>query len=253
MSKKNILKSLLLAVAFVVSTIPVYGDSYQPLEKSIMEKMIKSTVQVGIFTSKKPFTDKGASVKLEILATGAFISPDGLVVTNKHVTENIKKYEKKKLFVKIAIKLYNSESTWVECKVVKEGANTDAAFLTPGKSVKPPDYLFTTQNVTLGEQLYTFGHPYNHFNTFNTGFVVEFAKAKEDNKDPFISVTGKENIKEILMNIRLAPGSSGSPVVNIKGELVGIIEAVTYPTDFNFYTYIVPSKCILKELEGLKL
>jgi serine protease Do len=81
----------------------------------------------------------------------------------------------------------------------------DATNLTP---LKP-----TTVSPRVGEMVFAFGHPWGQRNTVTRGIVSALVHAHNRRGD---------KLPVVRSDVPLAPGNSGGPLVNAKGEVVGI-------------------------------
>jgi serine protease Do len=81
----------------------------------------------------------------------------------------------------------------------------DATALTPLKPVSVPP--------RVGEMVFAFGHPWGQRNTVTRGIVSALVHAHNRRGD---------RLPVVRSDVPLAPGNSGGPLVNAKGEVVGI-------------------------------
>ncbi len=81
----------------------------------------------------------------------------------------------------------------------------DATGLTPLKPVPAPP--------RVGEMVFAFGHPWGQRNTVTRGIVSALVHAHNRRG---------ETLPVVRSDTPLAPGNSGGPLVNVKGEVVGI-------------------------------
>lgn len=154
------------------------------------------------------FTEKGIE-KLG-LGTGIIATTNGYIVTNRHVSGD--------KFSNCYVTLENG-STY-DAKVVWADETLDLSIvkinLTGLKAVKFGD----SNSVKAGEPVYAIGNPigYEFERTVTSGIIS--AKSR--------TIKFIENNKEVLMSdliqtdATINPGNSGGPLINIKGEVIGI-------------------------------
>lgn len=159
-------------------------------EKLAIEGM-KSTVTVGAFTATKP---RGGS--------GVIISQDGYIITNHHVVKNSKD---------ITITLTNGDK--YEAKIIGMDQKTDIALLKI--DVNFPLYaarLGNSDNVLVGTWVMAVGAPFGLVNSVSVGVV--------SGKKRGFNLGAYDNY--IQTDASINPGSSGGPLFNLNGEVIGI-------------------------------
>ncbi|MCM2281489.1 MAG: trypsin-like peptidase domain-containing protein [Bdellovibrionaceae bacterium] len=144
----------------------------------------------------------------QALGTGFLIRADGLIVTNNHVIENADV---------ITVSLDPNTKEEFEAKVVGRDARTDIALIKiESKRPLPVAPLGTSSNVQVGEWVAAFGNPYGHAHTMTKGIVSAIGREiSELNRFPFIQTDASIN-----------PGNSGGPLVNTRGEVIGVNTAI---------------------------
>lgn len=207
-------------------------------EESVITKVIEQTlpsvVTVGIsktissqdffqidpFNSFSPFKRvPGQQKKVEQnIGSGFIISVDGLIITNKHVvsdtgaTYQVLTNDKKK---------YDVE------KIYRDPLN-DLAILkistTNFKSLKPLK-LGNSSNLKLGQLVIAIGTPLGEFtNTVTSGIISGLGRGITAGS-PFEDFVEKlDNV--IQTDAAISPGNSGGPLLNSKGEVIGVNAAI---------------------------
>ncbi len=142
------------------------------------------------------------------LGTGFLVRADGLIVTNNHVIENAD-------VIKVSLDPNSKEE--FEAKVVGKDARTDIALLKiESKKPLPVAALGSSAGVQVGEWVAAFGNPYGHAHTMTKGIVSAIGREiTELNRFPFIQTDASIN-----------PGNSGGPLVNTRGEVIGVNTAI---------------------------
>lgn len=142
------------------------------------------------------------------VGTGFIIESDGLILTNFHVIENADS-----VYVHVA----NNEEKSFEAKVIGGDKRTDVAILkiNAGKKLPVAD-LGSSDKVEVGEWVSAFGNPYGHEFSMTKGIIsAKGRKIRDLNAVPFLQT-----------DAAIHPGNSGGPLVNIKGEVIGVNTAV---------------------------
>lgn len=148
------------------------------------------------------------------LGSGFIIDQKGLVLTNNHVVENAEK---------ITVKL--SDLREFNAKVVGRDPKTDLAVIqiTEGGDNFRVAPLGDSSRLSVGEWVVAMGSPFGLDNTLTAGVVS--AKGRQIGAGPY------DNF--IQTDTSINPGNSGGPLVNLRGEVVGINTAIFSRTGGN--------------------
>lgn len=168
---------------------------------------------------------------MQSLGTGFVIRKDGLILTNAHVVD-------KADVVKVKFQNDNEE---YEAKLIGSDAKTDVALLKiTTKSALAALKLGDSSTLQVGEWVAAFGNPYGHSNTMTKGIISALERdSGQLNLFPFIQTDASIN-----------PGNSGGPLVNMKGEVIGMNTAIDARAQgIGFSIPINNIKQILSELE----
>ncbi|MBM4261250.1 MAG: DegQ family serine endoprotease [Deltaproteobacteria bacterium] len=138
--------------------------------------------------------------------SGFIIDRDGSILTNNHVVENAQK---------IVVKL--SDDSEHEAKVVGRDPKTDIAVIKiEAKTSLPVAVLGDSDKLEVGEWVVAIGNPFGLDSTVTSGIVS--AKGRHINAGPY------DNF--IQTDASINPGNSGGPLINLRGEVVGINTAI---------------------------
>ena len=162
---------------------------------------------------KEVFTS-GKKEDVPVMGSGFIISPDGFVVTNEHVAGESK-------FVRCV--LYNKEE--VEAEVVGEDRYTDVAVLKLQGDCESMPYaeLGSSSALEAGQAVLALGSPHGLARSVSLGIVSVTDRHLAD-RDTRVSPYNNWIQTDAAIN----PGNSGGPLVNLKGEVVGINARVLY-------------------------
>ena len=168
------------------------------------------------------------------LGSGFIIGSDGSIVTNAHVIENAKK---------IIVKL--SDKREFEAKVLGKDPKTDVAVIKIDSDESLPTAdLGDSEQLQVGEWVMAVGNPFGLDSSVTSGIIS--AKGRHIGAGPY------DNF--IQTDTPINPGNSGGPLVNLRGQVVGINMAIVSQTGGNigigFATPINLIKELLPQLEA---
>jgi serine protease Do len=139
--------------------------------------------------------------------SGVIIDPSGVILTNNHVVEG---------GGKITVRLNDGRE--YEATDVKTDPNTDLAIVRIKASGSlPAATLGNSDELRIGDWVVAIGQPFQLENTVTAGIVSATGRAVGITKyDEFIQTDAAIN-----------PGNSGGPLVNMRGEVIGINTAIS--------------------------
>ncbi|MDH7512453.1 MAG: Do family serine endopeptidase [Clostridiales bacterium] len=180
--------------------------------------------------------DKEQEFRSTAQGTGFFLSEDGYILTNNHIVESS---------VKVKISTIQGED--FAAKIVGTDSKTDLALLKiEGKNL-PYVELGDSGSLKVGEWVLAIGNPFGLEHTVTAGIVS--AKGRQ------LGVGG--NVPEyqdfIQTDAAINRGNSGGPLVNMKGEVVGITSNILAPAGGNIgLGFAIPSTLAKKVIAQLK-
>ncbi len=181
----------------------------------------------GMPRGQKPVQEAGGS--------GFVISPDGYILTNNHVVDGA---------TKVTVKLNDDRD--FPAKVVGTDAETDVALLKVEASGLPTLPLGDSDGVRQGDWVMAVGNPLNYNHTVTVGVIS--AKGRR------ISASALDDFLQTDAAINF--GNSGGPLVNVRGEAVGINTAITRNDYMGRMVegigFAIPINLVRGELEQLK-
>ena len=133
------------------------------------------------------------------LGSGFILSPDGYVMTNAHVVDGADE-----VYVNL------TDKREFKAKIIGVDKRTDVAVLKIEAKNLPAVSIGDVSKLKVGEWVMAIGTPFGLENTVTAGIVS--AKARD---------TGEE-IRFIQTDVAVNPGNSGGPLINMRGEVVGI-------------------------------
>ncbi len=156
--------------------------------------------------------ERGLGYPNRSLGSGFFIDERGYIITNHHVIEELvdPEYEG---YSKLYIKLSHDSETRIPAKVVGWDKTLDLALL---KTEITPPFVYTlgsSENLTIGNQIYAIGSPVGLENTITSGIISAFDRQ-------LLSTAAVMQIDAAVNS-----GNSGGPLINTNGEVQGIVFA----------------------------
>jgi serine protease Do len=147
---------------------------------------------------------------LPSLGTGFAISADGYIITNDHVVAEVDKIE-----------VHFMEGEVLEAEVVGRDPKTDVALIRVETEEELPFLpLGDSDSMRPGDWVVAIGNPFGLAHTVTAGIVS--AKHRVINTDP----DPRRFDDFIQTDAAINPGNSGGPLINLKGEVVGIATAI---------------------------
>ena len=138
--------------------------------------------------------------------TGCVVNSNGLILTSKHVVEGFKD-----------IKITLPDGKSYPGKIVTDNMDDeDSDFvlikINPDRSLTPIK-LGDSSSVKVGQKVLAIGNPFGFNQTLTTGIVSRVDKKRN----------------KIQTDAAINPGSSGGPLLNINGEVIGINQSIYNP------------------------
>jgi serine protease Do len=144
--------------------------------------------------------------------TGFIISKDGLILTNNHVVEGANKIE---------VALYNEDDQSYEAKVIGKDPLTDSALL---QLVEKPTHPLIeakfgdSSQMAAGDWVIAIGNPFGYAHTVTVGVISATARS--------FPITDQRFADMLQTDAAINPGNSGGPLLNIRGEVIGMNTAI---------------------------
>jgi serine protease Do len=184
------------AVVNVVTSRSVRGAGGEPIDDPLFEFFRR-------FIPTPP--EPGPESRAQGIGSGFIISEDGYVLTNAHVVADSDE---------VTVRLADARE--FKGKIIGVDARTDIALLKVKASGLPTVTLGNSEQLKVGEWVAAIGSPFGFANTITAGIVSAKGRSLPDESFvPFIQT-----------DVAVNPGNSGGPLLNLRGEVVGINSAI---------------------------
>jgi serine protease Do len=175
---------------------------------------------------QKMFEDQ-QPIPQQATGSGFIVTKDGYILTNNHVVDGAD-------LVKVELLDHRS----FKAKVVGHDAQTDVAVLKIEANDLPTVALGDDANTRVGEWALAIGNPFGLDFTVTAGIISAKGRSqqlRDLNRDKYA-------IQDFIQtDAAINPGNSGGPLVNIRGEVVGINSAIASETgSYTGYGFAIP-------------
>jgi len=223
------------------------SNEYQQTIKTV-EKAIPAVVAILMFKSPEQVKQKLDKTIFERLSrdknglvrlgscSGFFVSPDGYVLTNRHVVED------EEAFYEVVWKHHH-----YPCQILARDEMTDLAILKIDGKDFPYLSLGDSSKLKLGQTVIAIGNALSEFeNTVSRGIVSGLSRhVQTDNEEQNQEFSGL-----IQTDAAINPGNSGGPLINLFGQVIGVNTAVVLGVEnIGFAIPINQAKVILKDIK----
>ena len=167
--------------------------------------------------------------------SGVVISPDGYIVTNNHVVDGA-----------VDIRVSTSDRRIMAAKLIGTDPLTDLAVLkVDAKNLASVPWGDSTA-LRPGETVLAFGNPYNQNFTVTRGIVSALNRPNPDAGDR------RKPGEFIQTDAAINPGNSGGPLVDVRGEVIGINTFLISPSgSFSGMGFAIPAQIAKPTVDSL--
>jgi serine protease Do len=167
--------------------------------------------------------------------SGFIVTSSGYILTNNHVITNS---DRETIADKVTVKMLDHRI--FTAKVVGHDRTTDVAVIKIDGNNFPTVSLGNDVTSRIGEWVLAIGNPLGLENTVTAGIISAKGRSLAELMNP--NNTNRYAISDLIQtDAAINPGNSGGPLVNSRGEVIGINSAIASPTGYNAgYGFAIP-------------
>ncbi len=219
---------------------PLTGNNFVTIVKKVKPAVVK-VISESIVQRRSAFGDDFFDQFFNIPrrqekrsgeGSGFFISADGYILTNNHVVKDA-----------VRVKIFNVDKEEFTAKIIGTDPKTDLALLKINVKNVPFVDLGDSSAVEVGEWVLAIGNPFGQVSTVTAGIIS--AKGRQ------LGLAQYEDFLQTDAAINM--GNSGGPLLNMKGEAIGINSTILTPSSGNIgIGFAIPANMAKKVVADLK-
>src|ERR1700730_18582695 len=184
------------------------------------------------FRNQRPFRNPSEEEQVRrSLGSGVIVTNEGHIITNNHVVDQVDEIE-----------VQLSDGQTKKARLVGADSEVDLAVLKIDEPALKPLKLADSDTVQAGDFVLAIGNPFGFEETVTDGIIS--SKMRPNRTDGFGDL--------LQTNAAINPGNSGGPLINLRGEVVGINTAIISRSGGSQgIGFAIPSNTVRTALESL--
>src|SRR5688572_1111417 len=219
---RHVVALVLFAAAITKAETDIRRDAVVEAVQQVMPSVVNITTETVIHVRDPieqlfrdffdPYYRRRPPNTQHSLGSGVIIDEEGYVLTNFHVVNRASR---------VWVRLFDGRE--YECEKVSETSFTDLALL---RIKKKKDEKFTAvkfaadDDLLLGETVLALGNPFGLGGSVSRGILSSKSRRPATENEPM------DVMDWLQTDAAINPGNSGGPLINLRGELIGINVAV---------------------------
>jgi serine protease Do len=217
--------------ALVNSVIPSVVAVKTSKKISLRREQGLDPFQFFFYNSRRFRNPQDEALVQNALGSGVIVTNEGHIITNNHVVDQVDEIE-----------VQLSDGRTRKARLIGADADTDLAVLKIDEPGLTPLKLADSDTVQAGDFVLAIGNPFGFEETVTDGIIS--SKGRPNRADAFGDY--------LQTNAAINPGNSGGPLINLRGEVVGINTAIISRSGGSQgIGFAIPSNNVRTALESL--